>query len=518
MNGLLKRFKAWLNETGSPLSTAPQKTAYAQLGAVERRRSIAGGRTTPSYEIPPIDRENRVSEAFKRVGEVRQTAISPLVREFRVDLDEALGMPDLVVVNGARFLPEQIDESRKPRLAEVNAIRLNLAQRIVFERDARRTRTANVMRSASDMLGLLSKELTAQDRRLFDMTAQRDGFEGALDVREAEVVTLRGQRDSARELADQADGYLRRAEAAESRAEQFRQAILDICESKDKRIEAAEGRAEAFRQAIVDNAGALSNMAAERDAATAARDMMQSHLADMTTARDALDEICQRKDEHIRTIEIERDTARDLAAMLGETLNGVRNYLAKEVRFAPTVKIIDAALATETMTGGHANTEAEAVERDAQLNCPTCGGSGHIDDVPEGKAGEVAEILAMLERSAVWFEDKATGENPESARLLRKTATLVGRLAKDRENALAQVTALSQPRVINVAGLVDADLAERYESLRQSFELVRPKEYSNEERDRVIAEYLKRFAGPPDHASPRVDIIAEAFGMKRAGQ
>lgn len=44
---------------------------------------------------------------------------------------------------------------------------------------------------------------------------------------------------------------------------------------------------------------------------------------------------------------------------------------------------------------GHANTERDAIELFAHLNCPSCGGSGHIDDVTvDPVAGEALREVA----------------------------------------------------------------------------------------------------------------------------
>jgi hypothetical protein len=123
MQGMMKRFWDRLMNGTSPLCTDAPKTTEPELSTYSAEFMSRGSMVAGGLDIAPSDREIRVPEAIEEEGD------------------------------------------RQPTLAKVNAIRLNLAQRIVFERDARRTRTANVMRSASDMLGLLSKELTAQDRR-----------------------------------------------------------------------------------------------------------------------------------------------------------------------------------------------------------------------------------------------------------------------------------------------------------------------------------------------------------------
>jgi hypothetical protein len=54
-----------------------------------------------------------------------------------------------------------------------------------------------------------------------------------------------------------------------------------------------------------------------------------------------------------------------------------------------------------------------------------------------------------------------------------------------------KVTALSQPRIFNAAGLVDADLAERYESLRTAFDIAKS---AHESAATMIAEQSQRIA------------------------
>lgn len=136
-------------------------------------------------------------------------------------------------------------------------------------------------------------------------TAMRHDREHAGKL-EARVRVLTAERDSARELADQADGYLRRAEA-------FEQDCDTILIERDS----------AYRQ-----------------------------LADMTTNRDALDEACKRKDKRIVSTEIERDTARDIAALFRETLESARDEMKSTGDVLETslmgdaVDLIDAVLAT----------------------------------------------------------------------------------------------------------------------------------------------------------------------------
>lgn len=368
MNGLMKRIWEKMMMRAPLLSTAPPKTADGDLSLSELFQGSGGRSGAGSPVIAPSDRKIGGKPAGERIswfnpdgtkrdipiyangdtpvdralhdldtpaGYVpveavaasltsgsRQAVVTPRTREFSVDIEDA-GHPDVVMFNGVRFIPDAIPGGsfhlkssfsmqsrelnvamgsdlglpdvvmvnrtkffadapietggRAANLANVNALRVALAQRVTsMEEEGGRTRSSTTIRKASDMLGYLSRELVAQDRRLFEVKAHLD-----------------------------------------------------------KAISDGDG-----------DVALIGQLTAERDAAVGARDAMQRHLADMTTNRDALDEACQRKDKRI------------------------------------------------------------------------------------------------------------------------------GELTAELETARAQVVALSQPRVINVAGLVDADLAERYQSLQESFDLV----------------------------------------------
>ena len=61
---------------------------------------------------------------------------------------------------------------------------------------------------------------------------------------------------------------------------------------------------------------------------------------------------------------------------------------------------------------GHADTEGEAAERFAHLNCPTCGGSGHIDDV---QPTETQRIVAGLNEVRDLMLERIQGSPARSA-------------------------------------------------------------------------------------------------------
>lgn len=433
MKEWMKQFRNWMMETGTLLSEPQPKTAEAEIRGVEGETGVVVGRSTPIYEIEPSGRKNGGLGAFASVRDPLKSVATPIIREFRVDLDEALRRPDVVVVNGSRYLPEvEADPMRRSTISDVNAIRIALSQRITFEQHRGRAINTDTMRRASDMLGYLSRELVAQDRRLFE--AQH-----GVEYRERDVLKLRTERDS-----------------------------------------------------------------------------LTGQLADMTTNRDALEGIVERKQRALDKARAERDS-------FEAALNAQAETSAK----------------LSTMYGaGHADTEAEAVERDAFLNCPACKGSGHIADVekfditkPRTPRQDALLSIEVLERFANGLGPITTADARRIAARFRDYLDVVDALKADRDAALAQVTALSQPRIVNVAGLVDADLAERYESLWQSFDLVnselkRLKEatptYGETERNAAINAVAKHGAriessGLWANVEEIVDLTARTLGMRRAG-
>ena len=87
----------------------------------------------------------------------------------------------------------------------------------------------------------------------------------------------------------------------------------------------------------------------------------------------------------------------------------------------------------------------------------------------------------------------------------------------ERDEALQKVAALSQPRVIHVAGMVEADLAERYESLRGTVADMRPRVYNEEERRATAVRITGFDVSTFPNAEACVDAVAQALGMRRAG-
>lgn len=353
MQGMMKRVIDFVSGNGPHLSKTPKNTADAELSPPSAETDAGATWVAWPSDIAPTDRENRVSGDIETVTE------------------------------------------RSPTLAEVNTVRIALAQRIKVE-DTRRSRSANVMRRASDMLGYLSRELTAQDRRLFEVKAELDREISNGDGDAAEV-----ERIGALLIAANAriDGYA--AEVEDLRA--ARDTMTELAEERTAERDEMERRANMFRDAITDNAGVLS--------ATA----------------------------------IERDTARALAVLFRETLVDVRDRIKPhDLNF--TISIIDAALATETMTGKSLAEKVAAKD-----------GFDAFDVLTALSDTDRLQMPRLEDRLAWQFTLAREG---------------YARLFEEHAEALAKVAALSQPRIVNVAGLVDADLAERYESLRQSFDRV----------------------------------------------
>jgi len=270
--------------------------------------------------------------------------VAPMVSMLAVTIDPDLGQPAFVEVNGERFEPVKLaGHADTEAEAMASFDRLNCPT----------CGGSGHVDDAVELVGRRSRRIVELDGTVAALTIKLADAEGSLVIVDAERERLR------RLLADMTTN---------------RDALDQACKRKGERIDAAEGCAKSFRQAIVDNAGALSSMAAERDAATAERDRLIGRLefrhgeimrlgdriVDLTNenarlerqvglAEDAmLGNATQRNEARARilAVEIERDTARDIAALFRERLTEIRDYLAKEERFAPTIKIIDATLET----------------------------------------------------------------------------------------------------------------------------------------------------------------------------
>jgi hypothetical protein len=140
--------------------------------------------------------------------------------------------------------------------------------------------------------------------------------------------------------------------------------------------------------------------------------------------------------------------------------------------------------------------------------------SFRLVDTGPAPADPRAPLLAEVEKAAIALRGRnehECGYLPE----LEEAAALIERLAAElivQDKRMLQLT--SAPQFFSVGGLVEQDLAERYQSLRESYDKVRT--YDDEARVRAAIRLEEgRFGYMRENYLERVDVVAEALGLKR---
>lgn len=183
-------------------------------------------------------------------------------------------------------------------------------------------------------------------RKAADLIGEGNGDDAIAEVGSeqlhAQIRVLEGERDQARELADQADGYLRRAEIAEGERDDAREQHANVVRSLDwvqeaferreiaitgwgflrgeaarqwvndlkSQLATAEKRAEAFRETILEYAGQLTGAIEQRDAAldqlAKAEEAMLGNAQQRDDARAERDAAAENARDHLASLEMLR--------------------------------------------------------------------------------------------------------------------------------------------------------------------------------------------------------------------
>lgn len=121
----------------------------------------------------------------------------------------------------------------------------------------------------------------------------------------------------------------------------------------------------------------------------------------------------------ITTAELARIRAAAVGDMLGDSKSldemgpaATVFRLCRELELARKHAVTMSDVATAAWGGeipsplpGHVATEEQMVEMFDRLNCPLCGGSGHVDDLEEAEQA-VADKIKRLEQEADWLAVK----------------------------------------------------------------------------------------------------------------
>jgi hypothetical protein len=325
--------------------------------AVQPQSGAPATQVPETAQITPSDRKIGVSRSIDGM------ATTPILKILTVTLDPDLGQPSRVEVNGEAFEPVKPTGPRS--LDELIEIADRVGSSVLSERaEMLSSKLADIgVRASLDAMAAetmgSADGLAAFDRLTLPTDDDRRRFSQMEDLLASQLVVARRAYAQLYDVlvrvndeGPQVAALAVKLADAEEQLAKYEAVGTDSLSGVDEVAKALRGSAMAREQRSTA-ANLLERMRAairhDREHAgkiEARVRVLTAQLADMTTNRDALDEACQRKDKRIVATEIERDTARDIAALFRERLTEIRDYLAKEERFAPTIKIIDATLET----------------------------------------------------------------------------------------------------------------------------------------------------------------------------